>query len=100
MTSNDTAAELETAAARIADIPRHDLQIMLRRAALRLRNASAISMDQDVEETLEDLISESQMTTRSDMIRYIVREWLEKNSFLPVQILDEDGDLDDTATRP
>lgn len=30
--------QVEEAADRIADIPRHELQILLRRAALRLRN--------------------------------------------------------------
>lgn len=32
------ARQLEEAADRIADIPRHELQILLRRAAIRLRN--------------------------------------------------------------
>lgn len=43
MTSTDTANLLDDAANRIADISRADLQIMLRRAALRLRNAAAVS---------------------------------------------------------
>ena len=29
--------------------------------------------------------------TREDAIRYIVREWMEKNTYLPVHQLDEDG---------
>ncbi|MDF0664161.1 MULTISPECIES: CopG family transcriptional regulator [unclassified Rhizobium] len=75
---------------RIADVSRADLQIILRRAALRLRNAAAVSLDEDVEETLKHLASEFEVT-RNDMIRYIVREWLETNSYLPVHNLDEDG---------
>jgi len=93
MTMADTATLLEDAADRIADISRPDLQIMLRRAALRLRNAAAVSMDDDVEEILRDLAGELGMT-RNDTIRYIVREWLEKNTYLPVHDLDEDGDVD------
>ncbi|MGR9204110.1 CopG family transcriptional regulator [Rhizobium leguminosarum] len=93
MTTADTATLLEDAADRIADISRPDLQIMLRRAALRLRNAAAVSMDDDVEEILRDLAGELGMT-RNDTIRYIVREWLEKNTYLPVHDLDEDGDVD------
>ncbi|ULR43639.1 CopG family transcriptional regulator [Rhizobium sp. K102] len=92
----DTAALLEDAADRIADISRADLQIMLRRAALRLRNAGALSMDEDVEETLRDLSGEFGMT-RNDTVRFIVREWMEKNTYLPVHELDEDGDVDGTA---
>ncbi|MBB4215541.1 hypothetical protein FHT79_002710 [Rhizobium sp. BK212] len=96
MYSPDTATILEDAADRIADISRADLQIMLRRAALRLRNAGAISMDDDVEEALRDLAGESGVT-RNDMIRYIIREWMETNTYLPVHELDEDGDVDGNA---
>ncbi|MGO6758813.1 CopG family transcriptional regulator [Rhizobium ruizarguesonis] len=96
MTSSDTATLLEDAADRIADISRADLQIMLRRAALRLRNAGAFSMDDDVEEALRDLAGEFSMT-RNDTIRFIVREWMEKNTYRPVHALDEDGDVDGSA---
>jgi sulfite reductase alpha subunit-like flavoprotein len=40
-------------------------------------------MDDDVEEALRDLASEFEVT-RNDTIRYIVREWMEKNTYLPV----------------
>lgn len=96
MSPPDTATLLEDAADRIADISRADLQIMLRRAALRLRNAGAVSMEDDVEETLRDLAGELGMT-RNDTIRFIVREWMEKNTYLPVHNLDEDGEVDGTA---
>ncbi|MBB3744980.1 hypothetical protein FHX10_004517 [Rhizobium sp. BK591] len=96
MTSPDTATLLEEAADRIADMSRADLQIMLRRAALRLRNAAAVSMDEDVEEVLRDLAGEFEVT-RNDMIRYIVREWLETNTYLRVHELDEDWDVDGNA---
>ncbi|NEI37081.1 CopG family transcriptional regulator [Rhizobium leguminosarum] len=96
MSTTDTAALLEDAADRIADISRADLQIMLRRAALRLRNSGAVSMEDDVEEALLDLADELGMT-RNDTIRFIVREWMEKNTYLPVRTLDEDGDVDGSA---
>ncbi|MDI5927138.1 CopG family transcriptional regulator [Rhizobium leguminosarum] len=96
MSSPDTATRLEDAADRIADISRADLQIMLRRAALRLRNAGAVSMEDDVEEALRDLAGELGMT-RNDTIRFIVREWMEMNTYFPVHTLDEDGEVDGTA---
>lgn len=77
MTSPDTATLLEEAADRIADISRADLQIMLRRAALRLRNAGTVSMEDDVEDALRDLAGEFGMT-RNDTIRFIVREWMRR----------------------
>ncbi|PCK81483.1 CopG family transcriptional regulator [Rhizobium sophoriradicis] len=96
MKNPDTATVLEDAADRIADISPADLQIMLRRAALRLRNTAGVSMDDDVEEALRDLAGEFGMT-RNDTIRFIVREWMEKNTYLPVHELDEGGDVDGNA---
>lgn len=96
MTATDTATLLEDAADRIADISRPDLRIMLRRAALRLRNAGDVSMENDAEEVLRDLAGELGMT-RNDTIGFIVREWMEKNTYLPVHELDEDGDVDGEA---
>ncbi|MBB2712438.1 CopG family transcriptional regulator [Rhizobium sophoriradicis] len=91
MTVPDTAALLEDAAGRIADISRADLQIMRRRAALLLRNS-----EDDIEEALRDLSGEFGKT-RNDTVRLIVPEWMENNTYLPVHNLDEDGDVDGTA---
>ncbi|TBE77257.1 CopG family transcriptional regulator [Rhizobium ruizarguesonis] len=96
MTIPDTAALLEDAADRIADISRADIQIMLRRAALLLRNSGSIAFDDDVDEALRDLSGEFGKT-RNDTVRLIVREWMEKNTYLPVHELDEDGDVDGSA---
>ncbi|WP_434712843.1 CopG family transcriptional regulator [Rhizobium sp. YTUHZ045] len=96
MTKPDTAALLEDTADRIADVSRPDLQILLRRAALLLRNSSSIAFDDDVEEALRDLSGEFGKT-RNDTIRFIVREWMEKNTYLPVHELDEDGEVDGNA---
>ena len=79
MTAADTAAHLEDAADRIKDISIADLQVLLRRAALRLRNAGSIAFDDDMEEAIRNLCSEL-VLTREGAIRYIVREWLEKKS--------------------
>ncbi|MGO6787616.1 CopG family transcriptional regulator [Rhizobium ruizarguesonis] len=77
MTTPDTLTLLEDAADRIADISQADLQIILRRAALRLRNSGSIALDDDIEEAIRDVCSEL-VLTREDAIRYIVREWMEK----------------------
>ncbi|MGO8491917.1 CopG family transcriptional regulator [Rhizobium ruizarguesonis] len=96
MKTPDTAALLEDAADRIADVSRPDLQIMLRRAALLLRNSGSIAFEDDMEEALRDLSGEFGKT-RNDTIRFIVREWMEKNTYLPVLNLDEDGEVDGNA---
>ena len=96
MKTADTATQLEDAAGQIASVSRADLQVLLRRAALQLRNAAAVSLEDEIEEALRDLSGELGMT-RNDTIRFIVREWMEKNTYLPVHDLDEDGDVDGTA---
>ncbi|NNU35740.1 CopG family transcriptional regulator [Rhizobium sophorae] len=88
----DTAALLEHAANRIADVSRPDLKVMIRRAALLSRNSGSIVFEDDMEEALRDLAGEAGKT-RNDLIRFIVREWMEKNTYLPVHVLDEDGDV-------
>lgn len=93
MSSRDFASSLDDAANQIADMPRPDLQILLRRAALMLRNAGSIALDEQVEEAI-DSIADELGKTRNDMIRYIIKEWLETNAYLPVRELDEDGDVD------
>lgn len=92
----DFADELESASNRIADISRADLQIMLRRAALRLRNTEGIVLDKEVDEAVSALAAELRMT-RQDLLRIMIREWLEKGSYLPVRILEEDGEVDGNA---
>lgn len=48
--------QLEDAADRIADIPRHELHVLLRRAAIRLRNLPVPDdIDQQVQEFLDEI---------------------------------------------
>ncbi|WFU07133.1 ribbon-helix-helix protein, CopG family (plasmid) [Rhizobium sp. CB3171] len=93
---SDMAGQLEYAADRIRDASRADLQIMLRRAALVIRNATPIGLDADTDDALVSIAGELGMT-RNDIIRHIIKEWLETNAYLPVRELDEDGDVEGTA---
>lgn len=67
---------------------------MLRRSSVRLRNAGSISLDEDVEGVLGSIADEIGLT-RNDLIRRIVREWLDANAYPPVQDLDKDSDTED-----
>ena len=89
MTTLDYASQLENAADRIGEISRADLQIMLRRAALRLRNTSQVPLDPAWEDALCSIAAELKIG-RNDLIRAIVKEWLETNAYLPVRILGDD----------
>ncbi|TIL72292.1 MAG: hypothetical protein E5Y65_25970 [Mesorhizobium sp.] len=79
MTRQSFAEELESAADRIADMPRADLQIILRRAALMLRNVSGVPLEPATADTL------------------VLREWLETNAYLPVRTIDEESEIDGSA---
>lgn len=79
MTRQSFAEELESAADRIADMPRADLQIILRRAALMLRNVSGVPLEPATADTL------------------VLREWLETNAYLPVRTIDEEIEIDGSA---
>ena len=92
----DMAGQLEYTADRIGDASRADLQVMLRRAALMIRNAAPIGLDAETEDALLAIAGELGKT-RNDVIRHIIKEWLETNAYLPVRELDEDGKVDGSA---
>lgn len=87
------AHELENAATGIADVSRLDLQIMLRRAALRIRNVDGLVLDADVDDAVQSL-AEGIAITKKEFLRYIIREWLETNAYLPVHFIEEDSETD------
>ncbi|WP_027155908.1 ribbon-helix-helix protein, CopG family [Mesorhizobium sp. WSM2561] len=96
MTRQSIAEELESAADRIADISRADLQIILRRAALMLRNVSGVPLEPATEDALNSIAAEMKIG-RSDLIRIVLREWLETNAYMPVLSVDEDSETDGSA---
>ncbi|TIU00759.1 MAG: hypothetical protein E5W55_02075 [Mesorhizobium sp.] len=94
MSRHQFVNELESAAAHIADTSRADLHVMLRRAALVLRNVSGFSLDPRTDEALTSLAAEMG-EAKSDLIETIVGDWLVANAYLPVpRQLDEDSTVD------
>lgn len=67
------AEELESAADRIADMSRADLQIILRRAALMLRNVAGVALEPATEDALNSIAAEMKIG-RSDLIRIVLRD--------------------------
>lgn len=96
MTTRDFAIPLEETASRITDVSRPDLQILLRRAAIMVRNSGSIGLNEDVEEALCSVAGELNMT-RNQMVCSIVQAWLETNTYLPVQMLEEDREVNRSA---
>lgn len=90
------ADELESAANRIADMSRPDLQIILRRAALMLRNVAGVPLDPATEEALNSIAAEMKIG-RSDLVQIVLREWLETNAYLPVHEFDDDSETEGRA---
>ncbi|WP_296746318.1 hypothetical protein [Mesorhizobium sp.] len=83
--------ELESTADHIADASRADLQVMLRRAALMIRNAGGLSLDPRTDDALSSLAAEIGKA-KPDLVKTIVGEWLVANAYLPVPYaLDEES---------
>jgi hypothetical protein len=91
MTRETFALELEQTADRIADVSRADLQILLRRAALRLRNVPGLTLDADVDEAIDWLAAEMGLPP-ADVLQVIIRDWLIGSRRLPADTLDEQSE--------
>lgn len=83
MSRHQFVRELESAAEHIAEASRADLQVLLRRAALMLRNVSGLSLDPRTDEALDSLAVEIGKA-KPDLVETIVSEWLIANAYLPV----------------
>ncbi|OBQ81585.1 MULTISPECIES: hypothetical protein [unclassified Mesorhizobium] len=91
------ATDLEEAADQIAEISRADLQVMLRRAALMLRNVTGL-VHPKVEEALAGLAAAEMGLSKPELVRTIVGEWLMANAYLPVPYaLDDESAVEGNA---
>ncbi|RWH08993.1 MAG: hypothetical protein EOQ75_31170, partial [Mesorhizobium sp.] len=75
MSRHQFVHELESAADHIADASRADLQVLLRRAALLLRNVGGLSLDPKTDEVLNSLAAEIGKA-KPELVETIVGEWL------------------------
>ncbi|TPL64676.1 hypothetical protein [Mesorhizobium sp. B2-4-1] len=97
MTRVAFARELESASDAIADVSRADLAIMLRRAAIRLRNAGGADLEPRTDDALASIATEMGIP-KGDLVARIIREWLETNAYLPVpHALDEESATEGNA---
>ncbi|MBX5132542.1 hypothetical protein HJB80_07680 [Rhizobium lentis] len=58
--------------------------------------SAATAFDEDIEDALRHVAGELGLT-RNDTMKFVVREWLQQNAYLPVHELDEDGEVDGSA---
>ncbi|MER8395159.1 hypothetical protein NKH10_25220 [Mesorhizobium sp. M1340] len=77
-------------------VSRADLQIILRRAALMLRNVAGVPLEPATEDALNSIAAEMEIG-RADLIQIVLREWLETNAYLPVREIDEENETDGSA---
>ena len=75
MTHRAFAEKLEDTASHIAEVSRADRQVLLRNAALRLRNTSGLVLAPNVDEAI-DLLATQLKLPRSEVLQTIVRDWL------------------------
>lgn len=86
---------LEAAADDIGNVPRHELAVLLRRAALGLRNTdTGIPLDPVADDYLTSTAAEMRMT-RSDLARKIINDWLEANTYMVTDLESQVVDLMD-----
>lgn len=91
MTHRSYADELEAAATDIGNRSIPELRILLRRAALQLRNTNGLTLDDVVEDALAKVLDETGLS-RNEALRMIVMDWLVSYGRLPVADLDEDSE--------
>ena len=97
MSRHQFVQELESTADHIADASRADLQILLRRAALLLRNVGGLSLDPRTDDALTCLAAEMG-SAKPDLVETIVGDWLVANAYLPVpHALDEESTVEGNA---
>ncbi|TPL45345.1 hypothetical protein [Mesorhizobium sp. B2-4-6] len=97
MSRHQFVQELERAADHIGDASRADLQVLLRRAALLLRNPGGLSLEPRTDEILAALAAEMGKG-KLDLVETILDDWLVANAYLPVpHALDEEGAVEGSA---
>ena len=97
MSRHQFVQELESTADHIAEASRADLQVLLRRAALLIRNVDGIRLDPRTDEALTGLAAEMG-SAKPDLVETIVGEWLMANSYLPVpHAIDEESTAEGNA---
>ena len=89
MSRQSFVEELEGAADRNAEMSSSHLKVLLRRAALMLRNAGdGVDLEPKIEGILDELAAEMGVS-KPELIRTVVTEWLIANAYLPVFTIDE-----------
>jgi hypothetical protein len=96
MTHRAFAERLEEAASHVAELSGADLQVLLRNAALRLRNTSGLTLEPKVDKAI-DLLARQLKLPRSEVLPTIVRDWLVIAGRLPAETLDEESETEGTA---
>lgn len=61
-----------------------------------LRNVSGVPLEPATEDALNPIAGEMGIG-RPDLIQIVLREWLEKNAYLPVRMIDAESETDGGA---
>lgn len=82
MTSSDFADKLEALANDIGDVPRHELAVILRRAAIRIRSKPGLNFNDEDEAALTRYAADLGGLSRQDAILRAVREALMTSGYM------------------
>lgn len=95
MTGSRFAEQLDAVSENIGDVPRHELSVLLRRAAVRIRFKPVV-LDDATEEALAKFAAEFEMD-RTDALSRIVQEALTAAGYPAFHEIDEDGEVGGSA---
>lgn len=96
MTASRFADELDEAAGNIAHVPRHEIAVLLRRAAIRIRSKPGVVLADEEEAALEQFREHFEFT-RQEALRALVVDALIGAGYLEVVELDEGGETEGSA---
>lgn len=80
--------QLEETADNIGVEQRYVLAALLRQAAIRLRNSNGVVIEPEMDLALKDVAAKLG-ESKPDLIRHILREWLERHSYQQESVLEE-----------
>ena len=102
MTRQSFAEKLIEAADGIDDLSRSDIQVLLRRAAIRLSNemqdAGKVVIGPELAALFDELVQKSDMPiTRNDAVVAVLVDWTISQGYLDSDVLDEESEVDGNA---
>lgn len=90
MTASAFADKLEALANDIGDVPRHELAVILRRAAIRIRSKPGLNLNDEDEAALAAYMRDLNVPSRNEALLTLVRDALMTTGYMQFHDLYDD----------